>query len=83
MTNNKTGLRDAILIVLDDDGGETHGTDSLASRLNAGKPWLIKSVRVLEKDGELTIIPSRGGRGHRTIYKRNPNSPGQPRRKTV
>jgi hypothetical protein len=81
MTNNKSVVRDAILIMLDQNNGEIEGTEQLARQLNADKPWLIKSVRVLERDGQLTIVPSRGGRGNRTVYKRNRNSTGQPRKR--
>lgn len=80
MTNTQSTIRDAILIMLD-QAEEIHGTDALARTLNTDKPWLIRSVRVMERRGQLTIIPSRGGRGNRTVYKRNRNSSGQPRKK--
>jgi hypothetical protein len=83
MSNNQSTVRDAILIMLDEHDGEIHGTELLARHLNADKPWIIKCVRVIESDGQIEIIPSRGGRGHRTIYRRNPNSPGLPRKRTA
>jgi hypothetical protein len=80
MTHNQSGIREAILIILDENDGEIQGTEKLAQQLNAGKPWLIKCVRVIERLGHITIIPSRGGRGNTTVYKRNRNSPGMARK---
>jgi hypothetical protein len=44
-------------------------------------PAVIKQMRALEAEGLVTIIRSHGGRGLRTVYKRNRNSPGTPRRR--
>lgn len=81
MTNNKSRIRDAIPTILDEHGGEVQGTARLAQNLNVDEFWLRKCARVLVRAGLITIIPSRGGRGKLTIYKRNRNSPGQPRKK--
>jgi predicted transcriptional regulator len=81
MTNNQSSVRDGIETALDENGGEVQGTARLANHLNTDEHWLRKCARVLERAGLITITPSRGGRGNRTIYKRNRNSPGQPRRK--
>jgi hypothetical protein len=81
MTNNQSTIRDAILVVIDENDGEIKGTEKLALLLNAGKTWMIKCARVIERTGHITIIPSRGGRGNRTVYKRNRNSPGMARKR--
>jgi len=73
-------IQDAIIIMLEEMGGEFKGTEELALALNAPKNWTIKCVRVLKTNGEIKIIPARGGRGHRTVYKRNRNQPGLPRK---
>lgn len=74
-------VRRAIVLILDDN--ETiEGTETLATELNMinSKSYVVRSARILQTEGEITIIPSRGGRGLKTIYKRNRNQPGQPRR---
>lgn len=60
--------------------GELHGTEEIALTIKAPKWWLIKIARRLMTSGEIEIIPSNGGRGHKTTYRRNRNSPGQPRK---
>ncbi len=69
-----------ILVILDNNNGELQGTEQLALDLNAPKNWTIRCVRRLNEDGTITIIPSRGGRGNKTVYRRNPNQPGLPRK---
>jgi hypothetical protein len=72
-----------IIIVLEDNGDEIQGTDALAmaiSTLNC-KSYVLRSARLAELRGEITIIPSSGGRGRKTIYKRNRNQPGLPRKR--
>lgn len=82
MVNNKSTIRDGIESALDEGDGEVQGTSHLAQHLNTDEHWIRKCARALERAGLIKIIPSRGGRGRMTIYKRNPNSPGQPRKKT-
>jgi hypothetical protein len=74
-------IQDSIIVVLEQNDGELKGTEELALTLNAPKNWTIKCVRILEASGQIQIIPGRGGRGHRTVYKRNRNQPGIPMRK--
>lgn len=61
---------------------EIRGTEHMSYGLLgcSNKSWTIKKLRELMDDGLLLILPSRGGRGHKTIYKRNRNSPGSPRK---
>lgn len=65
-----------------DELQEIHGTEYLAYEVIgvSSKTWVRCQVRKLEAAGILTIIRSRGGWGRRTIYRRNRNSPGYPRR---
>jgi len=66
---------------LEANGGELQGTEQIALTINArDKGWLVSILRRLEERGVLKIIRSTGGRGNKTIYKRNRNSPGQPRK---
>lgn len=82
MTSTLSTVRKAIMLVLDENG-EIAGTESLACTLNMNnsKSYVIRSARILQNNGELIIIPSNGGRGKKTIYKRNRNSPGQRRKR--
>jgi hypothetical protein len=75
-------VRRAIVIILDHNE-IIEGTETLATELNLlnNKGYVIRSARILQDAGEITIIPSRGGRGLKTVYKRNRNQPGLPRRK--
>ena len=58
------------------------GTEQLQNITNTRRrSYLLKCVRTLQHDGLITIIPSNGGRGHKTIYKRNRNQPGMPRKR--
>jgi len=72
-----------ILVVIDEHGGEVEGTETLALAANVRrKSYLLKCVRALRHNSLITIIPSSGGRGRKTIYRRrNRNQPGQPRRR--
>ena len=61
-----------LIRVLDLHGGEVQGTENLAlelSTLNC-KSYVIRAARFAEQIGEITIIPSAGGRGRKSIYKR-------------
>lgn len=78
--HTQTTIRRAILLVLD-ERGEVCGTEHLSLTINAHKRWTIQNARILASQGEITIAPSRGGRGIKTVYKRNRNQPGIPRRK--
>lgn len=62
-------IMQAIILVIDHEGGELKGTEQLALTINAKKTHVIKWVRALQHDGKLRIVPSRGGRGHRTVYR--------------
>lgn len=73
-------IHDAIVLLIDARDGEVRGTEELALALNAPKNWVIKRVRIAQANGELRIIQSRGGRGNKTIYKRNRNQPGLARK---
>lgn len=62
--------------------GTIHGTENFALLVRAkSKSNLIQYLRVIAQRGEITIVPSSGGRGRKTVYKRNRNSPGYPRKK--
>lgn len=82
MTSTLSTVRQAILLVIDENG-EIAGTETLACTLNLNnnKGYVIRSARLLQRAGVLTIIPSNGGRGKKTIYKRNRNQPGVPRKR--
>lgn len=60
---------------------EIHGTEYLTFEVlgNSRKSFVRAKVRQLAQDGECEIIYG-NGRGHKTIYRRNRNSPGSPRR---
>lgn len=64
-------IRDAILIAIKKNGGTFEGTEELSRVLNTinNKKWVVRCVRILERDGEIYIARTRGGRGHRTVYK--------------
>lgn len=74
-----------ILAAMDRNGGIVIGTENFAGMLGTigNKSYLRHNARMLEQDGEIVIIPSRGGRGNKTIYRKNRNSPGSPRRKAA
>jgi hypothetical protein len=74
-------IKDAVQAELDAKGGTLEGTETIALSINVRrKSWLREILRRLASGGSITIIPSRGGRGNKTVYKRNRNSPGQPRK---
>jgi hypothetical protein len=77
-----SAIQDAIIILLDEHGGELRGTEELALTLGTTKSWTIRCVRIMQSNGTIKIIPPRCyGRGHRTVYRRNRNQPGLPRRR--
>ena len=77
-TTNTT--RESIIMIINHEE-EIHGTEQLAIALNAhNKHWLILNLRDLNAEGSITITPSAGGRGRKTIYKRNRNSAGMARK---
>jgi hypothetical protein len=45
------------------------------------KTRVLCRVHELEAEGKIVIMSARGGRGMKTIYKRNPNQPGLPRKR--
>lgn len=58
-----------------------YGTDHLAIDIlgTQNKSWVICKVNKLAALGELTVSPTKGGRGRKTIIRRkNRNSPGSP-----
>jgi hypothetical protein len=74
-------IEDAVQEELDTKGGTLEGTETIALSLNVRrKSWLREILRRLASGGSITIIQSRGGRGHKTVIKRNRNSPGQRRK---
>jgi hypothetical protein len=75
-----SAIREEIIATIDEGGGKAEGTEALALKVNAPKPWVVKLARGLQALGVIRIIQSRGGRGNKTVYKRNRNSPGQPRK---
>lgn len=70
------------IIMALDELQEIHGTEYLSYEIchNARKSWVIAKVRQLEADGQCEIIHALPGRGRKTIYRRNRNSPGAPRK---
>lgn len=62
---------------------ELRGTEYLTICVNSvnNKTTVLRQVRKLQEEGVVIVLRSRGGRGAKTVYKRNPNQPGQPRRK--
>ena len=56
------------------------GTERLVKSTNCmNKTWVRHCLYKLERAGLITIIRG-GGRGHKTIYRRNRNQPGLPRK---
>jgi len=71
----------AILQCLEEHDGEMQGTEQLSlATYTARKSHLVYLVRRLCSNGDITIVKSNGGRGCKTIYKRNPNQTGLPRK---
>jgi len=81
MSKGQSHIMQAIIFLIDDQG-EVQGTERLALALNAlnMKSDVISYARRLQASGQITIIRSCGGRGNQTVYKRNRNQPGIPRR---
>ena len=74
-----------IIVLLDENNGEWQGTKKLTTALHYSvKCWnhILNTLRQLEKEKQITIIPSHGGRGCKTIYKRNRNQAGVARKVT-
>lgn len=70
-----------LLLILDEHQGEIHGTEEFAARAGlACNETRFRSI--VHSTPLITVIqPSVNGRGHRTIYRRNRNSPGYPRQR--
>lgn len=80
MTNSQA--IESILIIIDNNDGEVQGTETLQIATNIRRrSYLLKCVRAIQSVDLITIIPSNGGRGRKTVYKRNRNSPGAPRKR--
>lgn len=73
-------LMPMIIIILDQNGGIICGSEHLALELNAPKYHVNALARRLARMGEIVICESKGGRGNKTIFKRNRNQPGLARR---
>lgn len=70
-----------ILDVLNEHGGELLGTEALAIETRTRrKSYLLKWIRLMQQRGLISVVPSPGGRGRKTHYKINRNSPGAPRK---
>ena len=76
-------ILDKIIQEIRANGGIILGTECLTLKCTTigSKIWVKQQARILAERGEIVIIPSRGGRGRKTAYKLNRNSPGQARRK--
>lgn len=82
MTNQpQSPVTESIIIVLETNGGEIKGTEQLALAVNSPKHYIIKCARAIQRRGLITIVPSNGGRGNKTVYKRNRNQTGLPRKR--
>jgi len=80
MTTELTTV-EKILLALD-ELIEIHGTEHLSYEIcHNSKPWVLAKVRQLRDQGHCQIIHG-NGRGHKTLYRRNRNSPGAPRKVT-
>lgn len=82
MSNTNTTVQKIITAL--DELQEIRGTEHLLRNVVCirNKGWVLAKVNALEAAGECVIIRSNGGRGKKTIYRRNRNSPGLPRRTT-
>lgn len=78
-----TPLMRSIIEAVERNGGVLQGTHQLATLINSAKSKtdVLNAARKLQEHGLITIYFSLGGRGKRTVYKRNRNSPGQARKK--
>jgi hypothetical protein len=74
-------LKHLVMAVLEETG-EIDGTENFASLIGLlnNKTKFLQAARLVEREGKIIIIPSTGGRGRKTIYRRNRNSPGYRRR---
>lgn len=72
-----------IILVIEQNGGEIHGTGKLATALGADShiARLKKPVEALVECGVIRVIRTRGGRGRQSVYKLNRNSAGLARRR--
>lgn len=70
----------SIKAAIEAHGGTVQGTETLSLIVGTRKWYLIECTRAMQRENIITIIPSIGGRGRKTIYKRNRNQPGQPRK---
>lgn len=70
-----------ILLIVEEK--DVEGTETLASELGMlnAKTWVIKQARLLQSKKLIDIIASRGGRGNKTVYKKNRNSAGSARKR--
>ena len=75
-----TSTVEEILIEQINAAGKLEGTERIAIEINAPKWWVLKIAQRLAAKGRIHIVATNGGRGHKTVYKRNRNSPGAPRR---
>lgn len=75
-------IKQGILIEIENNGGEVHGTEDLLFKVTTVncKSFMLDLARRLEEEGEITITRSKGGRGRKSIFKRNRNQPGLPRK---
>ncbi len=80
MTNNSQ-VTQTIIAVIETNGDTIQGTEQLALQVGAAKHYVIKCARIIEHDNLITITPSNGGRGRKTVYKRNRNQPGLARKR--
>ena len=73
----------AIITLLDVEG-VVLGTERLMFEVHAesNKTNFLAQVRSLQKNGHITILRSCGGRGRKTVYKRNRNQTGTKRKVT-
>lgn len=79
-------IKSAILIVLDEHGqveGTEHFVLDLLGQTCGDKYYISGLLKNLAANGEIVINKSSGGRGRKTIYKRNRNQAGMPRRTHV
>ena len=80
MGNSAMTLKHVIIAALEEND-QIEGTEYFANQIGArDKTWLIRLARLIANEGKITIIPSRGGRGNKTIYRVNRNSPGYRRK---
>lgn len=78
---NGSHVADVILVIVNEQG-VIQGVGALADAIPCNDPsWVREQLRRLQANGQLSYLPSKGGRGHRSVIrKRNRNSPGQPRK---